>query len=162
RFVLSSIRRVARPTEAGDTPHAVAKNTMAIIFACEKCGRAFQVDDDSRGKRGRCLHCGHIMRIPSSATDAAAPGAHLPQPIEPPAAPKAAPFRLSPPEPRPMVRRELPAGAPSPEPAEHHPAGVHKQPHLDQHQLRFELLDEDSDSDSIPPVSPEIARGLRE
>jgi hypothetical protein len=33
---------------------------------------------------------------------------------------------------------------------------------MDHHHVRFELLDEDSDSGSTPPVSPEIALGLRE
>jgi len=148
---------------------------MLIVFTCENCGKRFQVDERSQGKRGRCSHCGHVMRIPSTAAALpAAPEAPLAPTPEAATATEEAPFRLSPPEPRPMVRPLLSAPAPAPEPAAQQSVGPHgsvfalaaplpgtpQQP--GDHHVRFELLDEDADPASLLPVSPEIARGLRE
>jgi len=148
---------------------------MLIVFTCENCGKRFQVDERLQGKRGRCSDCGHVMRIPrTAAAGPAAPGALLAPAPEPVTAPAEAPFRLSPPEPRPMVRPLLSAPASAPEPAAHQPAGPHGSvfalaapppgtpQQLGDHDVRFELLDDDDDPDSLLPVSPEIARGLRE
>jgi len=72
------------------------------------------------------------------------------------------------------VRSEVPALAQLHEPAVERPDGprgsvfalaaplASKQPHRDEHHVRFELLDDDADPVSLLPVSPEIARGLRE
>ena len=40
---------------------------MSINFTCENCGKRFKVDERSQGRRGRCSHCGHVMRIPGAA-----------------------------------------------------------------------------------------------
>lgn len=37
---------------------------MAITFACEKCGKPFEVADELAGKRCRCKQCGHTFLIP--------------------------------------------------------------------------------------------------
>ncbi|MDX2038077.1 MAG: hypothetical protein SFX72_15620 [Isosphaeraceae bacterium] len=39
---------------------------MAIAFACEGCGKAYEVPDTLAGKRGRCKACGHEFRIPAA------------------------------------------------------------------------------------------------
>ncbi len=148
---------------------------MLIVFTCENCGKGFQVDERSQGKRGRCSQCGHVMRIPSTtAADPAAPAAPLAPTPEPATTPEEAPFRLSPPEPRPMVRPLFSAPAPTPEPAAHQAAGPHgsvfalaaplpgTRQQMGEHHARFELLEDDADPASLLPVSPEIARGLRE
>jgi DNA-directed RNA polymerase subunit RPC12/RpoP len=141
---------------------------MSIIFMCENCGKGFNVDERSQGRRGRCSQCGHVMRIPGHRVaehmHAAAPA------TEPVADP---PFKLSPPEPHPLARHViLPAVA---EPAPHHsveprlsafglaPSTAGTQPpHANEPRVQFELLDDDADPASVVPVSPEIARGLHE
>jgi len=120
---------------------------MLINFSCESCGKRFQVDERSHGKRGRCMQCGHVMRIPrvedaehSHIRAAAATSAAIATPnaiITPDAAAIHAaaseadpPFRLSPPSPAPMLHREIvyPATLPAaqqPEPprrADPHPS----------------------------------------
>jgi hypothetical protein len=149
---------------------------MLLVFACEICGKRFKVDERSRGKRGRCSHCGHVMRIPQLNE---APGAVASPPPVPAPAPVAAAaavtepaFKLSPPESRPAMHTEEPRLPPEPVPAR--PVGPHssvfglaspvpanRQRPGDQH-IRFDLVDEDADPAAIVPVSPEIARGLRE
>ena len=161
--------------EAGVTLSTVTETSMLITFKCENCGKEFHVDERSRGKRGRCSHCGHVMRIPSTAAaDPATAGVSATTEIEPAAAPEPAPFRLSPPEPRPMVRAEVPAHAHAPAPAVQQPDGPHgsvfalasplqgKQQHMAEHDVKFELLDDDADRAVLVPVSPEVERGLRE
>jgi hypothetical protein len=44
---------------------------MAIAFACESCGRRYEVSDAPAGKTGRCKACGQPMRIPAASTVAA-------------------------------------------------------------------------------------------
>jgi hypothetical protein len=160
---------------------------MLISFTCERCGKYFRLDDRYQGRRGRCSRCGHVMRIPVlaervGADDAtsSAPGDEAPRAREAESspAPEAPAFRLSPPESRPQVRREL---LEHPEPAAADEANV--QPavgphnslfalaspvhrgydrHMGEHHVGFELLDDDSDAAPAMTVSPEIARGLRE
>jgi hypothetical protein len=146
---------------------------MLLVFECEICGRRFQIDERFRGKRGRCSHCGHVMRIPQIAADAHGAAAGAPAAIsELVAAPDEAPFKLSPPESRPAIHLEEPH--PPAEAAAPQPVGPHKsvfglaapvppaqQRKGDQH-IRFDLVDEDADPAAIVAVSPEIARGLRE
>ncbi len=148
---------------------------MLLQFPCENCGKSFQVDERFRGKRGRCSQCGHIMRIPSaSVVDPAAREVSTGPSTELASAPEEAPFRLSPPEPRPGMRWVPPARAQTHEPVAGRPVGPDnsgfaagapvpaQRPHTDEHPVRFELLDDDADPGSLLPVSPEIARGLRE
>jgi hypothetical protein len=37
---------------------------MAIKFACEDCGKTYEVPDNLAGKKGRCKACGHVFHIP--------------------------------------------------------------------------------------------------
>jgi hypothetical protein len=145
---------------------------MPISFACEKCGRQFQVDEISGGKRGRCSQCGHIMRIPKS-TEADTAEVHQEAPTGPAPAAEEPPFRLSPLEPRPIVRPLPQALDPVPEAGARQPADTHRSmtpnpetpsrpAHTDGHDVKFELLDDDVDPSSLLPLSPGIARGLRE
>jgi hypothetical protein len=148
---------------------------MLLLFACEVCGKRFQVDEKFRGKRGRCSHCGHLMRIPKVAE---VPGA---SPASPPAAPEpaaavheGAPFKLSPPEDRPAVRSVETHLPPEPELAGPRPVGPHPSvfglaspvpaAHVKKGEkhVRFDLVEDDADPAKVVPVSPEIARGLRE
>ena len=46
---------------------------MPIAFACENCGRHYQVDDTFAGKKGKCKACGHRLLIPSGGTAEPAP-----------------------------------------------------------------------------------------
>jgi hypothetical protein len=147
----------------------VTEAWVLIIFTCENCGKQFQVDERSGGKRGRCSHCGHVMRIPNTA---AAPETPSGPTAEPATAPEEAPFRLSPPESRPWIHRDLPP--PDSEPAlprlDVAPHGsifglagspAHEPFHQDEFPSHFELLDDD-DPGSIGGVSPEVQRGLKE
>ncbi len=141
---------------------------MAIIFTCENCGKRFNVDERSQGRRGRCSVCRHVMRIPGAAV---AERVHASAPAPEPAADL--PFKLSPPEPHPMAHQVvLPATT---EPAPAHPVEPHHsifalrlaaphadQPHANEPHAQFELLDDDTDPASGVAVSPEIARGLQE
>src|SRR5271170_581270 len=141
---------------------------MLLIFTCENCSKRFKVDERLQGKKGRCTHCGHAMRIPRvEVTDdsrtAAAQGAH-----EVEAEPA---FRLSPPDPRPQIRAvALPPS--TAEPPAHHPVEPHHSvfhlepnppsghdPDRPEDQGRFELLDDDAEVDQ---VSPAVKRGLEE
>jgi hypothetical protein len=148
-----------------------------ISFTCEKCGKQFQVDEHILGKRGRCLQCGHVMRISSTF---AAPPAATAEPAEfqpsaasgPAAEAEAAPFRLSPLEPPPGVSPQMPA--PAAEPPALQPTSPRapileaaaappvKGRHPGKRHPQFELLDDDADPAALLPVAPEIARGLRE
>ncbi len=141
---------------------------MPIIFTCENCGKRFMVDERSQGRRGRCSHCGHVMRIPGArapehahtTTGAATPDA------EPP-------FKLSPPEPHPLVREVI--LPPAADLAPQQPVGTHgspfapsssipaaQRPHAHEPHVHFELLDDDVDQASVAHVSPEMTRGLQE
>ena len=159
---------------------------MLIIFPCEKCGRRFRVDEKSRGRRGRCAHCGHVMRISKDAPEAHAIRelAHEPAPAtagaqghampqERAAAPEAAPFQLSPPEPRPWIHRHPPppdseAALPRHDVVPHGSvfgladSPAHRPIDQDEFPSHFELLDDDDDPASIGGVSPEVQRGLKE
>jgi hypothetical protein len=140
---------------------------MLIIFTCENCGKGFKVDERSQGKRGRCSHCGHVMRIPRA--DVAHP--HTPAAASHPEAEP--PFRLSPPESRPMVREvsvspaaepdaQAPAGPPPTAfPLEPHVPGTHEPSPHDDH-VQFELLDDNAELDAVAQVSPAVKRGLQE
>jgi len=146
---------------------------MLLVFACESCGKRFQVDERFQGKRGRCSHCGHLMRIPQTAAEAQnAPEATPAAADNAVSAPEGIPFKLSPPELRPMVHGEephLPPEPAGPRPVVPHnsvfglaaPVPAAHQRKGEQH-VRFELVDVDADPAGIVPVSPEIARGLRE
>jgi hypothetical protein len=121
------------------------------------------------------------MRIPRTEPAAArepqaAQSAESQPRSEPVSEPQETPFKLSPLEPRPTFHSPQPAldraenlVAPGPsaahgaafataagpqEPDAHHHGGTH--------QARFELLDDDADPALLQPVSPQIARGLRE
>ena len=112
---------------------------MLIIFTCENCGKRFKVDERLQGKRGRCSHCGHVMRIPEAEVPRKPPTATAPPPRPTPEPP----FRLSPPEPRPVVRRGDPASRHRHSPA-HQPVGPH-------HSV-FRL----ASSDARPRTSPHL------
>jgi hypothetical protein len=143
------------------------------------------VDEKARGRRGRCAHCGHVMRISQNASGEPAiaelaPEAALDRVVTPEPAvtpgpavtPEAATFRLSPPELRPWIHRDLPVPDSEPAPPRHDVA-----PHgsvfgladslakerfdKDEFPSKFELLDDD-DPDALGGVSPEVQRGLRE
>jgi hypothetical protein len=120
---------------------------MLIIFQCEHCGRRFQVDERSRGRRGRCSYCGQVMQIPKVAVGEPAQPVHRnaprPELIHEPAAPReqqrehqrepepAPLFRLSPPEPPPLFVPPVGIGVESePEPA-HVPRAPAPSPPLD-------------------------------
>ena len=143
---------------------------MLLIFTCEHCGKRFRVDERSQGKRGRCSYCGHKMRIPRVD---APEHAHTATPTATPEAAAEAPFRLSPPEPRPLIPELTPPAA-APPPA-HHAAEPHHSvfhlepdiadghgPHSHENHVQFELLDDDTDLDAIAQVSPAVKRGLQE
>jgi DNA-directed RNA polymerase subunit RPC12/RpoP len=141
---------------------------MSIIFTCKNCGKRFTVDEPSQGRRGRCSHCGHVMRIPGPA------GAEHAHPPARAATPDAeSPFKLSPPEPHPLVREAIPP--PAADLAPQQPVGPHhgqfaptssipasQQPHAHEPHVHFELLDDDADPASVFAVSPQITRGLKE
>jgi hypothetical protein len=155
---------------------------MLIIFTCESCGRRFRVDEKSRGKRGRCAHCGHVMRIPQFAAAHQAEAAPLPAAnpeavavLAPAQAPPA--FKLSPPESRPRINPHLPSPAAAQAPAVESPlpqvqpvphdsvfhladSSESEHSHKDEFPSRFELLDDDDDMPA--GVSPLVERGLRE
>jgi hypothetical protein len=154
---------------------AVTEGRMLIQFSCERCGKDFQVDEGARGKRGRCLQCGHIMRLPSTLpVNSAGSEARTTPETEPATAQQEAPFRLSPPEPRPGVHSQAPVFQEFHEASVQRPAVSDssvlaipvplpaKKTEVNEHHVRFELLDDDADPASLLPVSPEIARGLRE
>ena len=141
---------------------------MLLIFTCENCGKRFKVDERSQGKRGRCSHCGHKMRIPKVEVPEAA---HATAAAATPA--PEAPFRLSPPESRPVTADVI--LPPASTPPEHHPAERHQsifqlepqtpgahEPHPHDDHVHFELLDEDDDLDAAAHVSPAVKRGLQE
>ncbi len=53
---------------------------MSIEFFCEHCYQKVETPDSTAGKKGRCPHCGEIMRIPtSSSAGPAAPAQGAPQ-----------------------------------------------------------------------------------
>src|SRR5882757_6543538 len=37
---------------------------MGILFACEGCGKRYEVDEAHAGKRGKCSGCGRPMIVP--------------------------------------------------------------------------------------------------
>ena len=37
---------------------------MSITFACGNCGKAFTVDDNFAGKKGKCKQCGQVIVVP--------------------------------------------------------------------------------------------------
>jgi DNA-directed RNA polymerase subunit RPC12/RpoP len=152
-----SRRRLSTLTEAA----------MSIMFRCENCGKRFKVDERSQGRRGRCLYCGHVMRIPGVGVSEHAHTSGAATADEDP------PFKLSPPEPHPAVREVI--LPPTADFAPRQPVGPHHsvvalasfipamQPaHANEPQVQFELLDDDADPASVAPVSREIARGLQE
>ena len=135
-----------------------------MLFTCERCGKRIKVDVRSRGKRGRCSHCGQVMVIPHSEGDAHAPGparphAHGPPPLpshahaHEPSPTADAPFRLNPPEPRPGDS--------------HAPPILVEPAHLERHATaegfsEFELIAEDTNPETAALASPEIQRGLQQ
>jgi DNA-directed RNA polymerase subunit RPC12/RpoP len=160
----------------------IIESGMVINFSCDNCGKQFRGDERSQGKRGRCLHCGHIMRIPRvevfepahAPVAATAPAADAAPPVTTEADPA---FRLSPPSAPPAFRQEIvaPAGEPAPHhPEAPHPVGphpsvfhlassaLHEQQHADVAHAQFELLDDDADPAAVVPISPAIKRGLQE
>jgi dienelactone hydrolase/transcription elongation factor Elf1 len=40
---------------------------MSISFQCEKCGKLYEVPDNTAGKSARCKQCGQVMKIPAPA-----------------------------------------------------------------------------------------------
>jgi hypothetical protein len=141
---------------------------MAIIFTCENCGKRFKVDERSRGRRGRCAYCGHVMRIPGTGVTehATTPAPAAPSDAEPT-------FKLSPPEPHPLVREAI--VPPATDLAPQQPVGpLHspfapmssvpatQQPHAHEPDIHFELLDDDEEPAAVVPDSPQITRGLQE
>ena len=141
---------------------------MSILFTCENCGKRFKVDERSQGRRGRCSHCGHVMRIPGSVgAEHAHPPARATAPDGEP------PFKLSPPEPHPLVREVI--LPPAADLAPQRPVGPHHaqfapassvpaahQPGAHEAHAQFELLDDDADPATVFSVSPEVTRGLEE
>jgi hypothetical protein len=140
---------------------------MPIIFTCEKCGNRFKVDERMHGRKGRCSHCGQVMKIPGErvAAPAHAPKVGASADAEPQ-------FRLSPPEPLPMVA-DVNVPSSTAEPARAAPVGPHHSvfglapPIVGagleggmEHHGRFELIDEDAEPAGV--VSPEVAHGLKE
>jgi DNA-directed RNA polymerase subunit RPC12/RpoP len=122
---------------------------MMLVFACENCGKRFQVDESARGKRGRCKDCGHVMRIPGVR---AAHAAHVHVAGEARAHSEETPFRLSPPEPPPIGHHEV---APSPHRGQSHDSYAG-------HDTEFEMIVDHAELDAAIPASPEVARGIRE
>src|ERR1700733_10995507 len=129
----------------------MTETSMSIIFTCEKCGKRFKVDERSQGRRGRCSHCGHVMRIPGAGVSE---HAHATAPATKPDA--ESPFKLSPPEPHPQVREVIlpPAANVAPHQPNrpfHSPSApassvpVAEQPNAHEPHIHFELLDDDAD-----------------
>jgi hypothetical protein len=147
------------------TVRQATEGGMLINFTCENCGKGFSVDEHSHGKRGRCSNCGHVMRIPGAlATDRAHVAAAAPSPeIKPESEPA---FRLSPPEPPPVVGPLVPPFAEEHAPAQHPVILQQREPHqfagepgtrqpaAHEPHVRFELLDDDADRAAIGLVSP--------
>ena len=156
------------------TASTVIETCIVIIFSCEDCGRKFEVDDKCLGRRGRCTQCGHVMRISQSVRQAPASREQVPEVMpEPAVMPEAAPFRLSPPDPRPWVHRGVAAPDSDAALPRHAVAPHETAPAIadsqaggrltnDEFPSRFELLDDGSDAGTPAGVSPEIERGLRE
>lgn len=75
---------------------------MTIRFRC-KCGRKFEVPDDTAGRKARCTDCGLTFLVPSppgAPAKAAAPAGSASRPPAPPVATRpAAPPRQAPPPP---------------------------------------------------------------
>lgn len=46
---------------------------MKIAFACEGCGKRYEVDGSKAGRRGRCANCGNEMTVPAEPTEATSP-----------------------------------------------------------------------------------------
>ena len=81
--ILESIDELGKRPAERHPP--MTKDNMLLVFACESCGKRFQVDERFQGKRGRCSHCGHLMRIPHTAAEA-----HAVPAVAPAAAPETA------------------------------------------------------------------------
>jgi DNA-directed RNA polymerase subunit RPC12/RpoP len=146
----------------------MTESSMSIIFTCETCGKRFNVDERSQGRRGRCSHCGHVMRIPGARVSE-----HSQTPAPAATPDDDAPFKLSPPEPHPQARDLI--LPPTAYLAPHQPAGPDHtqfaqassipaagQPHAHEPHIHFELLDDDADPASVVTVSPAITRGPQE
>jgi hypothetical protein len=56
---------------------------MSISFACEHCGKAFQVSDDLAGKKGKCKKCGGLFIIPGARVTARPAVARAAKPVRP-------------------------------------------------------------------------------
>jgi hypothetical protein len=57
----------AHPTATDPAFHHLpdmSRERMAISFACEGCGKHFEVDEAHAGKRGKCSGCGRPMIVP--------------------------------------------------------------------------------------------------
>lgn len=52
---------------------------MALSFACEQCGKTFNVDESLAGNLGKCKRCGHIFTIPGPGRKPAAASAAPPR-----------------------------------------------------------------------------------
>lgn len=49
-----------------------------ISFACEHCGKTFNVPDTYAGRRARCKGCGQEVRVPAAAEPETPPASHRP------------------------------------------------------------------------------------
>jgi len=129
---------------------------MLLLFSCENCGKRFQVDESTQGKRGRCKNCGHLMRIPQTGA-AQAGHAHVAGEARPHS--PESPFHLSPAEPPPDSHHEIEA-------AHHEPVTpAHKgEPRYSSGEpdTEFELVVDQADLAAAINASPEDVRGIRE
>ena len=57
------------------SPMAFRGDFMAIHFICEQCGHHVRAEDAHAGRRARCAHCGHKMRVPGTRIH---PPGHVP------------------------------------------------------------------------------------
>ena len=147
---------------------------MLMLFTCEHCGKRIQVDARMQGRRGRCSHCGQVMKIPrvEEPGPPPVPAGGTVRPDEPsrasarePARARTHPrapsgettFRLSPPEQRPEVSLahfQQPPVLTEPEHL-HRIVGAESP-------SEFELLGDDGPPGTDALASPEVQRGLRE
>ncbi len=75
---------------------------MSIVFACENCGKRYEVGEELAGKRGKCKQCAHVFTVPG-------PAAPPPSPTVPSATGKAVPRGRTLEELAPLVWKFVPA-----------------------------------------------------